>query len=77
MVKETDFNANVTETEGKIPSISGSATNSALTAAGNKIPDVTIQRLVKLKIKLMITIMINRLLLQNLILWRQMFLKKD
>ena len=85
MVKKTDFNAKVTEIDGKIPSISGLATNSALTAAENKIPDVsslvkrqiTMQRLVKLKIKLMITIMTNTLLLQNLILWQQMFLKQD
>ena len=37
--KKTDFNAKVTE--GKIPSISGLATNSALTAVENKIPDVS------------------------------------
>ena len=41
MVKEPDFNAKVTEIEGKMPSISGLATNSALTAAENKIPDVS------------------------------------
>ena len=41
MVKKTDFNAKVTEIEGKIPSISGLATNSALTAVENKIPDVS------------------------------------
>ena len=41
MVKETDFNAKVIETEGKIPSISGLATNTALTAVENKIPDVS------------------------------------
>ena len=62
--------------EGKIPSISGLATKYALTIVKNKIPDVsglvkrqiTIQRLVKLKVKLIIIIMINILLLQNLIL---------
>ena len=76
LIKKADFDAKVTEIEGKIPSISGLATNSALTSVENKIPDVsslvkrqiTIQRLVKLKIKLMITIMTNILLLQNLIL---------
>ena len=76
MVKKADFNTKVTEIEGKIPSINGLATNSALTAVENKIPDmsslvkrqITIQRLVKLKKKLMITIMTNTLLLQNLIL---------
>ena len=41
LVKGTDFNAKVTEIEGKIPSISGLATNSALTAVENKIPDVS------------------------------------
>ena len=81
-LKKTDFNAKITEVEGKIPSISGLATNSALTAVENKIPDVssrqiTMQRLVKLKIKLMITIMTNILLLQNIILWQQMFLRQD
>ena len=39
-LKKTDFNAKVTEIEGKIPSISGLATNSALNAVENKIPDV-------------------------------------
>ena len=40
MVKKTDFNVTITEVKGKIPSISGLATNSALTAAENKIPSV-------------------------------------
>ena len=40
-LKKTDFNAKVTEIEGKIPSISGLATNSAVTAVSNKIPDVS------------------------------------
>ena len=40
MVKKTDFNAKVTEIEGKIPSISGLPTNSVLFAVENKIPDV-------------------------------------
>ena len=40
MVNKTDFNAKVTEIEGKIPSISGLATNSELTAVENKVPDV-------------------------------------
>ena len=42
MVKKTDFNAKVTEIEDKIPSISGLVTNSALNAAENKIPYVSI-----------------------------------
>ena len=41
MVKKTDFNAQVTEIEGKIPSISGLATDSALTSVENKIPDIS------------------------------------
>ena len=41
LVKKTDFNPNITEVEGKIPRITGLATNSALTAVENKIPDVT------------------------------------
>ena len=41
MVKKPDFNAKVTEIEGKIPSISGLATSSALTAVENKTPDVS------------------------------------
>ena len=40
MVKKTDFNTNVGEIEGKIPSITSLATNSELTAVENKIPDV-------------------------------------
>ena len=35
------LNAKITEIEGKIPSITGLATNSALTAVENKIPDVS------------------------------------
>ena len=46
LAKKTDLNAKITEIEGKIPSITGLATNnSALTAVENKIPDVS--RLVK------------------------------
>ena len=41
MVKKANFNANISEVEGKIPSISGLATSSALTAVENKIPDVS------------------------------------
>ena len=41
LVKKTDFNTKVTEIEGKIPSITGLATNSELPAVENKIPDVT------------------------------------
>ena len=41
MVKKTDFNSKITEVEGKIPSISGLATSSALTAVEDKIPDAS------------------------------------
>ena len=40
-LKKTDFNAKVTEVEGKIRSIPALATNSALTAVENEIPDVS------------------------------------
>ena len=39
--KKTDWNTKISEIESKIPSISGSATSSALTAVENKIPDVS------------------------------------
>ena len=39
MVKKKHFSAKVTEIEGKIPNISGLATNSALTTVENKISD--------------------------------------
>ena len=41
MVTERDVSAKVTEIEGKVPSISGLAASSALTAVKNKIPDVS------------------------------------
>ena len=41
MVKKTDFNSTVTEIEGKIPSISGLATKSAIAVVENKILDVS------------------------------------
>ena len=36
-----DYNAKISETERKISSISGLATNSALTAVENKMPNVS------------------------------------
>ena len=77
MVKKTDFNSKICELEGKIPSITGLATKSELTAVENKIPDVNglikkklimTQKLVTFQRKLLIMIMTNTLLLQNLIL---------
>ena len=41
LFQKSDLNAKITETEGKIPSMTCLATNSALTAAKNKIPDVS------------------------------------
>ena len=40
LLKKTDCNTKITETEGKIPSISGLATNAPLTVIENKIPSV-------------------------------------
>ena len=74
LAKKADLNAKITEIEGKIPSITGLITNSVLTAVENKIPDVTkkrpimIQKLVKLKIRLVIIVMKNISLLQDLII---------
>ena len=66
----------ITEIERKIPSTTGLATSSALTAVENKIPDVNsllkkqiiIEKLVKLKGRLVIIIMTSTLLLQNVII---------
>ena len=41
LVKEADQNAKITETERKIPGITGLATTAALTAVENKIPNVS------------------------------------
>ena len=40
LAKKTDLNATITEIQNKIPSITGLATNSALTGIENKIPNV-------------------------------------
>ena len=40
-LKKTDLTAKITETENKIPIITGLATNSALTPVENKIPGVS------------------------------------
>ena len=76
-VKKADYNAKITEKEGKIPSISGLDTNAALITVENKIPNIN--GLVKKtdydgntteieKRHLLIIVMINILLLQSLIL---------
>ena len=41
LLKKTDQNAKITEIVGKIPSISGLATNAALTALENKTPNIS------------------------------------
>ena len=41
LLKKTDCNAKITEAEGNIPSISGLATNAALTTVGHKIPIIS------------------------------------
>ena len=41
LVKRADYNAKITEMEGKIRSINGLATNAALTAVKNKIPNIS------------------------------------
>ena len=41
LFKETDYNAKITEIQGKIPSISGLYTNAALTAVEDKIPNIS------------------------------------
>ena len=41
LIKKTNFTAKISELEGKIHSINGLATSSALTAVENKIPDVS------------------------------------
>ena len=41
LLKKTDFDSKITEVEGKIPNISGLATNLSTTAVENKIPDNT------------------------------------
>ena len=45
---KTDYSANVSEIGSKIPIISGLATNSALTAVENKIPDKSLDMVLDL-----------------------------
>ena len=73
---KTTINAKINEVKGEIPSITSLAITIALTDVENKMFHVSnlvkkkltiIQKLMKLKRKLLIRIMINILLLQNLI----------
>ena len=41
LIKKTEYNVKITEIEGKVPSISGLATNAALSAVEEKIPNVS------------------------------------
>ena len=41
LLTKTDLNVKITEIEGKIPNITGLATNSASTAVENTMPDVS------------------------------------
>ena len=74
--KKADLNTKITQIESKTPSITGLTTNSAFTAVENKIPDVSglvkkqiiIQKVLKLKRRLVIIIMTTTLLLQSLII---------
>ena len=76
LVKKTDYNTKISEIEAKIPDISNLATKAALTAVEKKISNVSnlvkkqtlTQKLLKLKINLLTTIMTNMLQLQSLIL---------
>ena len=85
LVKKVDYTAKITETENNIPSISGLATNSALTAVENKMLDVSSSlvkktgyntKVLKLKRKLLIITLTNTLLLQSLISLKQMLMIK-
>ena len=83
----TDFvkKVKLTELENKIHDISNLATKIALTTVENIIPSfsslvkkkIMTQKLLKLKLNLIIMIMTNILQLQSLILWLQMFLMRD
>ena len=77
LVKKTDYNARITATEFQLQSISGLATNAALTAVEIGIPNISsllkkkqiiTQKILKSKKNLLIITMVNMLLLQSLIL---------
>ena len=85
LLKKLDYNSKISETESKIPSISGLATTSELTALEIKYlilavqfqKQIMTQKLVKLKGTLATIIMINTLLLQNSTSLQQKFLMQD
>ena len=85
LLKKLDYNPKISETEGKIPSISGLAATSELTALEIKYlilavqfqKQIMTQKLVKLKGTLVTIIIINTLLLQNSTSLQQKFLMQD
>ena len=85
LLKKLDYNSKISETESKIPNISGLATTSELTALEIKYlilavqfqKQIMTQKLVKLKGKLATIIMINTLLIQNSTSLQQKFLMQD
>ena len=58
LLKKTYYNPKTTEIESKIPSISDLATNSALTAAEDKIPDNVKKKQIMMQKQLILKIMI-------------------
>ena len=81
LLKKINYNTKITEIEGKIPDISNLATKTPLTPIENEIPSVSnllkvimTQKLLVLKVNLIIMIMINILMLQSLINYLLVFL---
>ena len=62
VIRKVDNNAKINEIENKLPSTAGLATNAALTAVGNKIPDVSILSKKKIIMQKYQTLKINILL---------------
>ena len=85
LATESTLNVKVDRIKGKIPNITNLATKTALNNTENKI--LSVRNLVKkthydtkineLKIKLLIIMMINVLLIQNLIRYHQKMLLQD
>ena len=74
LVKKTDYDSKNTDIEGKIPNISNLATKTVLITVENKMPlvallkkEIMTLKLQKLKIKLIIKVLINILILKSLI----------
>ena len=74
LAKKTDYDSKNTDIEGKIPNISNLATKTVLITVENKMPlvallkkEIMTLKLQKLKIKLIIKVLINILILKSLI----------